>query len=75
VHGCFWHRHPYCKYAYNPKSREDFWQGKFRQNVERHQQVTRQLDDLGWRTIVIWECETSNIEQLRSSLFQLLEVF
>lgn len=64
VHGCFWHRHPSCKYAYEPKSRKDFWQKKFRQNVERHASVTKELRRLGWRVIVLWECEIEkNIER------------
>lgn len=57
VHGCFWHRHPNCKYAYNPKSRVDFWQTKFRQNVERDQVVIEKLQALGWKVKTIWECQ------------------
>ena len=72
VHGCFWHRHPNCKYAYSPKSRQDFWEKKFRQNVERHRDVARQLENLGWRVMIIWECEAGQIEQLESSLSKLL---
>lgn len=43
VHGCFWHRHPRCKYAYTPKSRLEFWVPKFEQNVKRDKEVRRQL--------------------------------
>ena len=57
VHGCFWHQHPGCKYAYNPKSRKTFWQKKFRQNVEQGKKVRKKLTRLGWKVIVIWECE------------------
>lgn len=72
VHGCFWHRHPNCKYAYQPKSRQDFWEKKFRQNVERHESVYRQLQDMGWRVVVIWECETVCLQELESSVSKLL---
>ncbi len=69
VHGCFWHRHPGCRFAYQPKSRVDFWQTKFRRNVERHQEVTAELEELGWRVVVIWECETASEEQLEQRLY------
>ena len=69
VHGCFWHRHPGCRFAYTPKSRVDFWQTKFRRNVERHQEVTAELEELGWRVVVIWECETASEEQLQQRLY------
>ncbi len=71
VHGCFWHRHPNCKYAYTPKSRIDFWQRKFKQNVERHVSVTNELKKLGWRVIVVWECEISNTAKLAKRLKRL----
>lgn len=69
VHGCFWHRHPDCRFAYTPKSRVAFWKKKFQRNVERHEEVEQELEDLGWRVIVVWECETKDEEQL----WQLLE--
>lgn len=72
VHGCFWHRHPGCKYAYVPKSRKGFWQKKFRQNVERHVSVTKELKKLGWCVIVVWECEISNYPKLIKNLKKLL---
>ncbi len=65
VHGCFWHRHPNCKYAYKPKSRKKFWQTKFKQNVERHERVTKELKKLGWRIIIVWECEITNQKMIR----------
>ncbi len=56
VHGCFWHRHPGCRYATFPASRPDFWEEKFRRNVERDQAHERQLVGAGWRVFVVWEC-------------------
>ncbi|MGV2833767.1 very short patch repair endonuclease [Pseudomonas shirazensis] len=56
VHGCFWHRHPGCKYASTPKTREDFWQTKFDQNVKRDIRNREELLRLGWRVIELWEC-------------------
>lgn len=68
VHGCFWHRHPGCRFAYMPKSRVDFWQAKFHRNVERHREVEAALLDLGWRVVVIWECETKSEEILNQRI-------
>jgi len=73
VHGCFWHRHPGCPYAYTPKSRVDFWKKKFRRNVERHQEVENELHELGWHVGVIWECETGDEETLHNRLVEILE--
>jgi DNA mismatch endonuclease (patch repair protein) len=58
VHGCFWHRHPGCKYAYSPKSNSDFWQKKFEENVRRDERKEEELRRAGWRVIIIWECQT-----------------
>lgn len=60
VHGCYWHRHPGCKYAYDPKSNIDFWQEKFQSNVIRDKRDLEALRLLGWNPIVIWECDTRN---------------
>lgn len=68
VHGCFWHRHEGCRYAYNPKSRVDFWQKKFLQNVERDRKVRHELIELGWRVLVVWECETKDAGLLAEKL-------
>ena len=60
VHGCFWHRHPQCRFAYNPKSRVKFWQNKFNENIERDRFVKKELRKMGWKVIVVWECELKN---------------
>ncbi len=68
VHGCFWHRHPECKYAYSPKSNVEFWEKKFKANVGRDQTNVSMLQELGWKIIVIWECQTRDLEHLKYSL-------
>ncbi|WP_447903554.1 very short patch repair endonuclease [Pseudomonas serbica] len=68
VHGCFWHRHPGCKYAYTPKSRLDFWLPKLAKNAERDTDAQQTLRALGWRVAIIWECHTKNREQLRTEI-------
>lgn len=57
VHGCFWHRHPGCKYTYMPKSHLDFWSRKFVENVMRDKNNISLLKKAGWLPIVVWECE------------------
>ena len=57
VHGCFWHRHEGCPNATTPKTRVAFWEGKFKRTMERDRQNQRELMALGWRVIVVWECE------------------
>lgn len=56
IHGCFWHRHPGCRYATNPRTREEFWQTKFDQNVKRDLRNKTELLELGWRVFELWEC-------------------
>lgn len=68
VHGCFWHRHPGCKYAYTPKSRLDFWLPKLAKNVERDLDAQQALIARGWKVVIIWECHTKNREVLRTEI-------
>ena len=58
VHGCFWHRHEGCRYASTPKSRVAFWTEKFESNVARDARQEAALRVLGWRVLIIWQCET-----------------
>ncbi|NKJ47361.1 very short patch repair endonuclease [Burkholderia sp. SG-MS1] len=64
VHGCFWHRHVGCRFATTPKSNEKFWLSKFDRNVERDERNASDLEALGWRVVVVWECETRDAETL-----------
>jgi DNA mismatch endonuclease, patch repair protein len=59
VHGCFWHCHNNCKEAHLPKSRLGYWQTKLARNVSRDRDNITTLSRLGWKTLVIWECEIS----------------
>lgn len=58
VHGCYWHRHSGCRLAYTPKSNTAFWEAKFECNVARDKEAIAALEADGWRTAIIWECET-----------------
>lgn len=56
VHGCYWHRHKNCKYAYTPKSNVEFWLEKFNKNMQRDFEVSEKLNHLGIKSLIIWEC-------------------
>jgi len=56
VHGCFWHRHEGCRYASTPSTRPEFWEQKFRANVERDSRNEAALLEAGWRIAIVWEC-------------------
>lgn len=73
VHGCFWHRHEGCKKATTPKTRTDFWQGKFTRNVSRDAKSIAILSDMGWETLVVWECETKDQLLLMSKIASFLD--
>ncbi len=57
VHGCFWHRHKGCKYAYTPKSKVEFWQHKFEENMARDERNIRDIISNSWIPVVVWECQ------------------
>lgn len=62
IHGCFWHRHSGCKYAYMPKSRVEFWQKKFEANVKRDYIVRMELQDKGIKCLIVWECTVKRMK-------------
>jgi DNA mismatch endonuclease (patch repair protein) len=57
VHGCFWHRHPGCRHAGDPKTSAVFWQDKFKANTARDRRNVAALHAMGWSVGVLWECE------------------
>lgn len=57
LHGCFWHRHEGCKYAYTPKTNTKFWVDKITSNAERDKVNLQKLTALGWNIVTVWECE------------------
>lgn len=68
VHGCFWHRHRGCKVATTPKTNTEFWIEKFDRNVVRDARTREQLERLGWRVIVVWECELRSANQVAGAV-------
>ena len=57
VNGCFWHGHSNCKYFVVPKTNTEFWLNKIETNRQRDAKKTSELQSLGWRVIVLWECQ------------------
>jgi DNA mismatch endonuclease (patch repair protein) len=72
VHGCFWHLHRNCPACRPPKSRRDYWKPKLERNAARDKEVVRQLRRLGWRLMVIWECELDRTERLTQKITKFL---
>lgn len=75
VHGCFWHQHsdPTCKLAHTPKSNQEYWLPKLERNKVRDTLHYAQLSGLGWRVIVLWECEVSDITKISKAIRDFLE--
>jgi DNA mismatch endonuclease (patch repair protein) len=57
IHGCFWHRHRGCKNCTTPTSNREFWVRKLEGNAARDKIHMQALRNLGWRVIVVWECQ------------------
>jgi len=57
VHGCFWHSHRGCTMAHKPKTNADYWGPKLQRNRTRDKKNLSVLTALGWKPLVIWECE------------------
>jgi DNA mismatch endonuclease (patch repair protein) len=70
VHGCFWHQHPdpECKIARVPKSRPDYWQQKLSRNMTRDLTTMAALSAMDWKALVVWECQTTDLEKLRHTV-------
>lgn len=75
VHGCYWHRHPGCRYAYTPKSNTTFWEAKFTANRERDMRTLSMLAEQGWDSLVIWECETYDLNHLKARIASYLGMY
>ena len=73
VHGCFWHRHHKCPFAYTPKSRTEFWLEKLKGNVARDRKALLALRREGWKPLIVWECELQDEERLARKLREQLQ--
>lgn len=71
VHGCYWHQHG-CKDSHIPKSNLIYWLPKLERNRQRDKSNLKLLEDGGWASLVIWECETQNLTELKRKICRYL---
>lgn len=72
VHGCFWHRHPGCANCRIPKSRVEFWENKLNGNRQRDLRTQAELERLGWKVLVVWECELKDPDTIIKRISEFL---
>jgi len=70
IHGCFWHGHS-CKRSKRPTSNIEFWNSKIQKNIDRDKKVKRELQKLGWKVIIIWECKINNKRNFEKTMDKL----
>jgi DNA mismatch endonuclease Vsr len=70
VNGCFWHQHRGCRRATIPMNNRAFWMEKFERNRERDAQAIRALRQLGYKVVVVWECQALACEQRLSKILE-----
>jgi len=73
VHGCFWHRHKGCKNAREPKTNKEYWIPKFKATKDRDLKNLAKLYELGWKYLVIWECQIKKLEKIKKIILEFLE--
>lgn len=73
VHGCFWHQHHPCRQYVQPKSRTDFWFDKLSKNVSRDKTNQSALKKLGWKVLVVWECQLKRQMAVEKRIKRFLE--
>jgi len=72
IHGCFWHLHQECKEGRLPKSNVEYWKTKLERNVQRDLNNIALLESMGWKVIVIWECELKKADDKITRLEKLI---
>jgi DNA mismatch endonuclease (patch repair protein) len=72
VHGCFWHQHSNCRRARQPQSNKDYWRPKLEGNRRRDMVCQRKLRKLGWKILIVWECQTFSVCALQGRISDFL---
>jgi DNA mismatch endonuclease (patch repair protein) len=72
VHGCFWHGHKKCPRSKRPATNTKFWNGKLDGNIERDKRSLTELRRMGWKVLVVWQCETVKTGKLMRKLERFL---
>lgn len=73
VNGCFWHGHDCLRGARVPKANREYWESKVGKNRKRDSRNLAELKKLGWRVLVLWECETKQVERMKTKLIRFLD--
>ena len=73
VHGCFWHGHKDCPRSKRPSTNVEFWNKKIDGNIERDNKNIKSLENLGWKTLILWTCEIKNQDILKHKLKSFLD--
>ena len=60
------------RYASTPKTRKEFWESKFKANVKRDLEIQEKIKNIGWQSVIIWECELKNYEKLEKLFRKIL---
>jgi len=68
VHGCFWHGHKGCRRSNVPKSNQEYWVPKINRNIQRDKEHYKQIKKMGWKVLVIWECECKYHEKITKKI-------
>lgn len=74
VHGCFWHGHKECNRLRRPTPIKDFWNKKLDSNQKRDKTNQAKHKQLGWEPVIIWECETWNINRLKNKIINIFNL-
>ena len=73
VNGCFWHQHKNCLRQAVPKSNQKYWKNKLEKNTSRQKNDIIKLRKAGWKSYIIWECETKDENKLTKKLAKINE--
>lgn len=73
INGCFWHGHS-CRLNGIPKTNASFWNEKIKKNQHRDIINSDRLSKMGWKVIVIWECELKKAKREQILLATLNEI-
>jgi len=73
VHGCFWHQHSECQEGRVPSTRIEYWGPKLNRNQNRDRTHLAALQEAGWKSLIVWECEVKDIQRLVQKLRLFLE--
>lgn len=73
VHGCFWHHHANCRAAALPQTNYEFWKDKMLTNVKRDKKNQNDLKKLGWKIIIVWQCQIKNRKLFENTMKKVIK--